>query len=145
MLYGRLIPGMNADIDSVVIGPTGVFVVETKNWSGKLSVTNDRLFVGDNDRSWVVEQVYRGAVATQIALSDELNPVRLTVTPVLCAIGGIARGVGAPSGVQVVDGRGLARLVAEGPVVLDDEQVQRLARLADRRLRQPKAWETGTK
>ena len=141
VLYGRLIPGMNADIDSLVIGPSGVFVVETKNWSGKLRVVNDRLFVGDNDRSWVVEQLYRNAVATQIALGDELTPARITVTPILCAIGGVATH-GTAGGVHVVDGRGLAALISDRPAILDDAMVQRLARLADARLRQPREWET---
>jgi ssDNA-binding Zn-finger/Zn-ribbon topoisomerase 1 len=141
VLYGRLIPGVNADIDSLVIGPAGVFVIETKNWSGKINVTNNKIFVGDRDRSNVVEQVYRNAIATQIALGDELTPARLTVVPVLCAIGGTSSS-GFGSGVHIVDGGGLSKLISDRPALLDEEQVARLARLADARLRVPYEWES---
>ena len=66
----------------------------------------------------------------------------MTVTPVLCAIGGVAWLERIAAGVHVTGGKGLARLIADRPVVFDDEQVQRLARLADRRLRVQYAWET---
>ncbi len=63
VLHNRRIPGARGDIDHLVVGPTGVFPIETKNWSGRVEVRNDRLFVGDHDRTWVVEQVYREALA----------------------------------------------------------------------------------
>jgi Nuclease-related domain len=143
VLYNRLIPGIKADIDSLVIGPTGVFPIETKNWSGKVEVRNDRLFVGDHDRTWVVQQVYREALAVQVALGEELTKERITVTPVICAIGGVASIQKVASGVHVTDGKGLARLLAERPQILDEEAVQRIARLADRHLRPPYDWEVG--
>jgi hypothetical protein len=142
VLYNRLIPGIKADIDSLIIGPTGVFTIETKNWSGKVEVRNDRLFVGQHDRSWVIQQVYREALAVQVALGDELTKERITVTPVLCAIGGVASIERVVTGVHVTDGKGLTKLLTGRPTILDDEAVQRVARIADRHLRAPYAWET---
>ena len=141
VLYNRQIPGVKGDVDSLVIGPTGVYPIETKNWKGRVEVRNDRLFVGDHDRTWVVDQVYRHALAVQVALGEELTPQRVTVTPVICAIGGVTRAGQTASGVQVTDGKRLARLIAEHPAVFDDETVERIARLADRRLRLPMPWE----
>jgi hypothetical protein len=141
VLYNRQIPGMKGDIDSLVIGPTGVFPIETKNWGGRVTVKNDRLFVGDFDRTWVLEQVYREALAVQVALGEELTAQRVTVTPVICAIGGMTRSERTASGVHVTDGKRLARLLADRPRVFDDETVQRIARLADQRLRLPLPWE----
>ena len=141
VLYNRLIPGIQADIDSLVIGPTGVFPIETKNWAGKVGVRNDRLLVGNHDRTWVLHQVYREALAVQVALGEELTKERITVTPIICAIGGVGASERLVSGVHVSDGKGLARLIANRPVVLDDEAVQRIARLADRHLRAPYEWE----
>ena len=141
VLYNRLIPGIQADIDSLVIGPTGVFPIETKNWAGKVGVRNDRLLVGNHDRTWVLHQVYREALAVQVALGEELTKERITVTPIICAIGGVGSSERLVSGVHVSDGKGLARLIANRPVVLDDEAVQRIARLADRHLRAPYEWE----
>jgi hypothetical protein len=140
-LFNRPIPGGQGDIDAIVIGPTGVFTVETKNWSGKVDVRNDRLFVGDYDRTWVVGQIYREALAVQLTLGDELTSRRVTVTPLLCAIGGATVSGGMAGGVRVVDGKHLARTIADRPPVFDDEQVQSLARLADQRLRLPYEWE----
>jgi Nuclease-related domain. len=141
VLYNRLIPGIKADIDSLVIGPTGVFPIETKFWSGKVEVRNERLFVGEHDRTWVVQQVYREALAVQVALGEELTRERITVTPVICAIGGVASIQKVASGVYVTDGKGLTRLLADRAQILDEEAVQRIARLADRHLRAPYDWE----
>jgi hypothetical protein len=141
VLYNRMIPGIKADIDALVIGPTGIFTIETKNWSGKLDVRHDRLFVGEHDRTWVIRQVYREALAVQMALAEELAKERLTVTPILCAIGGVASGQKVASGVQVTSGPRLADVLTRGSQVLDDERVQELVRAADRSLRAPYSWE----
>jgi hypothetical protein len=141
VLYNRMILGDRGDIDSLVIGPTGIFPIETKNWSGRIEIRNDHLFVGKYDRTWVVEQVYRHALAVQVALGEELTTQGVTVTPVICAIGGVTGVERTASGVHVTDGKRLADLLAERPVVFDDETVQRIARLADRRVRQPLPWE----
>jgi hypothetical protein len=142
VLYNRMIPGMKGDIDSLVIGPTGIFPIETKNWGGKVEIKNDRLFVGDHDRTWVIDQVYREALAVQVALGEELTSHRVTVTPILCAIKGVTSKAGIVGGVHIVDGKRLARLISDRAAIFDDEDVQRIARLADRRLRLPYEWET---
>lgn len=145
VLYNRLIPGLNGDVDSLVIGPTGVFPIESKNWKDKVEIRNDRLFVADHDRTWVIAQVYREALAVQVALGEELTSRRVTVTPVICAIGGTASRSGIAGGVHVVNGKGLARLISDRPTVFDDEAVQRVASLADRRLRMSYDWEVEPK
>ena len=141
VMYGRQIPGGSGDIDSIVIGPTGVFPIETKNWSGRFQVKFDRLLFRDQDKSWVVKQIYREALAVQVALGEELTARRVTVTPILCAVSGVSSGGGIASGVHVVDGKGLARLIADRPTVFDDEAVQQVARLADQRLHLPYEWQ----
>jgi hypothetical protein len=144
VLHNRQIPGRSADVDHICIGPTGVFVIETKNWGGRLSVTFGQLSVGDHDRTWVLDQIYREAVAVQIALGDVLNERRVTVTPILCAVGGVAKlGARSVGGVTITDGRNLARLLLDRPRVLDDDDVQLMARVADERLRPTYAWEHG--
>lgn len=77
-----------------------------------------------------------------MALGDELTAQRVTVTPVICALGGVAWFERTVAGVHVTDGKHLARLLADRPVVFDDERAQRIARLADQRLRASYAWET---
>jgi hypothetical protein len=40
-LINELKIGKGGDLDHVVLGPNGVFVIETKNWSGKISCQKD--------------------------------------------------------------------------------------------------------
>ena len=57
--------------------------------------------MGDHDRTWVLEQVYQEALAVQVALGEELTAHRVTVAPIVCAIGGLPRVGGAITGVQL--------------------------------------------
>src|SRR2546426_10659207 len=44
LLNDVMLPGSKGNIDHVVVGPTGVFIVETKNYSGKYVCYGDRWF-----------------------------------------------------------------------------------------------------
>ena len=50
ILHDRQIPGSRANIDHVAIGPSGIYVIETKYISGTIGVIGDRLVVSDRDR-----------------------------------------------------------------------------------------------
>ena len=39
VLHDRLVPGSRANVDHLVIGPTGLFAVDAKNYSGKLTLS----------------------------------------------------------------------------------------------------------
>lgn len=65
VLHSRSLPGTHADVDHLVIGDAGVFVIDSKNWSGKLtraSVIDDQ---GDEfieyringSMDWLVERL----------------------------------------------------------------------------------------
>ncbi|MCW4018230.1 MAG: NERD domain-containing protein [Candidatus Bathyarchaeota archaeon] len=41
LLSGVTFKHSRSDVDQIVIGPNGVFVIETKNWSGKISCNGD--------------------------------------------------------------------------------------------------------
>jgi hypothetical protein len=141
-LYNRRAPTARGDIDAITFGPTGIFTIETKNWSGRVEVHRNRLFVGEHDRTWAVEQLYREALAVQLALADELTAHRVTVTPILCALGGIARGgARTVSGVAIADAKTLAGLLRDRPIVFDDEQILVLAKAADARLGRAMPWD----
>lgn len=135
VLHDRRIPDGRSNIDHVAIGPQGVFVIETKYLSGDIQIINNKLFIADTERHNIVEQVYREAIATQIALGDALNRLRLTVTPILCIHGAripwLDKRVG---GIALYSAREV-RHIADGPKVLGPDQIQQLAQLADRQLR----------
>ncbi len=96
VLHDRRVPGTRGNIDHIVIGPAGIFVVDTKNYQGKIEIRNRgwflrpdyRLYVGRRDCTglaaglgWQVEAVTAALSAAGI---DPLPPV----TPVLCFVDG---------------------------------------------------------
>lgn len=140
-LYNRLVDGHTGDIDCLLIGPTGVYAIETKNWSGRSTVRNNRLFVGEGDRDWAIERLARAAIAVQIALGDEMNAQALTVTPVLCLINGVSPADASAVGVHVRDAARLTDFVRSRPRILDVDAVRSIAKVAERQLRQQYVWD----
>lgn len=142
ILYNRLMPDGRGDIDAIAIGPTGVWVIETKNLSGAVEVVRDRLFVKDQDRQAMVDQVYREAFAVQQIVGDLLASAVTMVVPVLCIHGSrtprLDRTVG---GVRIASGGNLASLLTSGLKKLDPDLVQQIATVLDRKLRGPWFWE----
>lgn len=60
MLHDRRWPGSStANIDHLVVGPSGVFVIDTKSWSGELTVGEQGLWQGQACRDDVLESVQR--------------------------------------------------------------------------------------
>lgn len=60
MLHDRRWPGScNANIDHLVVGPSGVFVIDTKSWSGEVRVDEQGVWQGQACRDDVLESVQR--------------------------------------------------------------------------------------
>ena len=108
ILYGKQMPDGRGDIDAIAVGPSGVWVIETKSLSGEVSIFNERIFVAERDRQAMVAQVYREAFAVQQIVGELLAPTHNMVTPVLCIhrarLPFMRHSVG---GVRVVSGRDL--------------------------------------
>ncbi len=134
--HDRRVPGYGGNVDHIAIGPTGVWVIETKSYRGRVEVYGDRLEVNDQQRDRIVDQVYKEAVAVQIALGDRLTQLGVTVIPVLCLhrakLGWTEKSV---KGVRIVDGRGLAKLVRSGRERLTSDEISGLAADIDRLFR----------
>lgn len=134
ILDDRRLPTTATDIDHLVIGPTGIATVRTDSAQGGSRADDGHVAVRRDTRS-VADEARRDAIAVSVVLNDELGPRRLTVRPILCI--GRARPplFGSRSGVSIVDGRGLVRLLRKGRRRLSDEDVRDLARVANDRLR----------
>lgn len=141
LLANRPVPLARGDIDCIAIGPTGIFTIEIKNWGGRATVRNNALWVGTADRSWVVDQVYKEALAVQLALALELNVRRLTVMPVICVVGGLSGAEHSIRGVHLLDVRDIASSLRELPKLLDDDGVVKVATLADKAFPEPLPWD----
>ena len=72
-----------ANVDHVAVGPTGVFVIDSKNWSGSITVSRDVLRQNGRSR----EKTVNGAAEAALAVAG-LTPVVVPqhVHPVLCFV-----------------------------------------------------------
>jgi hypothetical protein len=123
-LYDRRFPARGGNIDAIAIGPTGVYVVETKFRNKGVEIVNGRLEVGGREQNDAINQAVDEALRVQISVAPEMNEHRLTVVPVLCFVGKKI-GVGERSkGVVVTDERNIATWIGSQPVVLSAEDVQ---------------------
>ena len=69
LLNDVVLPGHPGNIDHVVIGPCGVVVIETKNYSGHVQSRHNAWFVNGLPRPSVSKQVNRAAIAVREALT----------------------------------------------------------------------------
>jgi hypothetical protein len=70
-------PAQTAQVDHLVVGPTGVFVVETKNWSQESAANGDYFDP--------YEQVARAGLLCHILLKDARLPTRVHEIIATCA------------------------------------------------------------
>jgi len=127
-LHDLRVSGLAGNVDHVAIGPSGVWVIETKALRGKVVIEGDHLRIGGRHQDRIVDQVYREAATVQVALRDLLDPLHLTVQPVICLheaeLPWFNKTV---RGVRLASSRQLQRLLRAGEPRLDAEAVQRLA------------------
>lgn len=136
VLHDRKVPGYGGNLDHVVIGPTGVWAVETKSLRGKVDIRGDSLRIGGRSQDRIIDQVYRQATSIQIALETEPGSVGILVTPVICLHRGeLPFFTKTVRGVRLASGRQLVRLLRDGERRLSEEDVQRIASVAARLLR----------
>ncbi|WP_436793842.1 nuclease-related domain-containing protein [Actinospongicola halichondriae] len=127
-LHDRGIPGSRANIDHIAVGPSGVFVIDAKKYTGKVErrdvgsffKVDERLYVRGRDRTKLVEGVKRQCSVVRDALGDTGSDI--TVHGVLCFVGaewpgGILRTKPITIGhVRCTWPRGLTKLVSiDGP------------------------------
>lgn len=133
-IHDRRIPGGRENIDHIVVGPTGVFVVETKNIGGKLRVRGGRLFSGRHCRDNYIAQAQRQALAVEGVLSPVAS-LRIEVVPLICVHGAeLPQGRDSLQGVRLVGRRGLLKTISKAPTVLSTEQIMTIASKLDRDL-----------
>ena len=134
VLHDRRVPGSRANIDHVVVCPSGVFVVDAKLYAGEVHVKDvgglfsgrdPRLFVGRRDCTDLVVGMAWQVAATNTALGGAEIPV----SPVLCFIDAEWPLFGGPRefmGVLIDGERSLKRRVAR-PGELDREEIRETA------------------
>jgi hypothetical protein len=129
VLHDRAIPGSPANIDHLVVGPSGVFVIDSKRWTGQVHQDNDGLV-------WHNHYRLDRAIATirwqALTLGQLLG---VPVAPLVCVHEGHVQGGGLRAqGVAIVPAT-LLRSALGYEQVLSDADVEQYAATAKARLR----------
>ena len=103
---GGVLMWRHGDIDHVVVGPTGVYVIETKNWRGKVALVSGRLLVdGLAPRRAPLEQVRQAVAALQARLGRG-GVYDVAVVPVVCFTGDSLEAASLTEGETIICGAG---------------------------------------
>jgi hypothetical protein len=86
-LDDRRLPGSTANLDHILLGPAGAFVIDTKNWTGQLRVDGKSLRQGDRRRDDHLERVRVQAVDVSTIIEEFMGYQRVEVRPVICFVG----------------------------------------------------------
>ena len=84
---GLRLGGGKQNFDHIVVGPAGLFVVETKNWKGSVEFRDGRLYAGGREPSRPPLKQVKAATAELVAFIDDAGCGDLPVHPVLCFLG----------------------------------------------------------
>jgi len=94
VLHDRRIPGTKANIDHLIIGASGVFVVDTKNYAGRVEQrdvggwfsTDLRLYIGGRDRTKLLGGMNRQVEAVRSILACNEMWRAVPVIPVILCV-----------------------------------------------------------
>jgi hypothetical protein len=83
ILTDRVLPGTKSNIDHIVIAQSGVWIIDTKTWRGKIEYkstsvfgTEKRLYVGGRDRTPDVEAIFNLVIPVAQVIGDKTVPIR---------------------------------------------------------------------
>ena len=137
VLHDRRVPKTRGNIDHLLIAPAGIFVVDAKNYRGRIEVRNlgffkadKHLFVGRRDCSHLAENMRWQMDAVLGALSAQPGTPP-PVTPVLCFVDGDWPLLWPPSefkGVRLEGIRSIKKLLGSAPT-LDAGAIDRIHRV----------------
>jgi hypothetical protein len=134
LLHDRRVPGSRANIDHLAVAPSGVWVIDAKDYNVKVERRNlggwfkgdHRLYVGGHDRTRLVEGLGRQVDAVEKALGDPGVPVHAALCFSDATWGRFPRPFRIGS-TWVTYVEGLAKLIA-APGDLEHGRVVRIAR-----------------
>lgn len=133
VLHDRRMPRSRANIDHILVGPSGVVTVDAKRYRGKLESRGGgkQLWVAGRDQSKLLSQAHGQAEAVRSVLAS--HGIAAPVRPALCLVGTEWPLLFPPReirDVQLVSPRDVQRLVA-GPAVIDRSAVERIVRVLE--------------
>lgn len=137
VLHDRRIPGSQANIDHILVAPSGVWTIDAKNYSGELQTRrgDQELWIAGRNRSKLLEQATGQAAVVGRALR-QAGLEAVPVHPALCFVGVEWPLVGRPrsaADVRLLSPRGLRELPGTQST-LSSAQIQSIAEHLERQL-----------
>jgi hypothetical protein len=94
VLHDRRIPRTRANIDHIAITATGIYVIDAKNYTGKVQrvdkggwlSTDRRLYVGRRDCSKIIDGMAKQVEAIRAATGELIDEFDLKAHPTLCFV-----------------------------------------------------------
>jgi hypothetical protein len=124
--------GATANANHVVVGPPGVFVIDTRHYLGRLRLSRDGLLW--HGRTFLLPTL-SATRSKADRLQDRIGAPDIWVSPILAVLSGMVPGGQATSmGVTVVPARRLPGLLRGLPPTLTPERARELAAQIERRL-----------
>jgi hypothetical protein len=112
-------PGrQRANLDHVVVGPGGVFIVDAKNWSGRIEVRDQVLLQNGRKRESTVASAAEAAIALQAVV-----PTSAVCMGVLCFVRDEPL-TGWAGDVMICSTQNLTEMLTSRPAVLSDDDVR---------------------
>jgi hypothetical protein len=118
-----------SNIDHIAIGPGGVFVIDSKNWSGRVEVKNGVLRQNGYQR----ESAVAGCADSALAVGELVPNYLDAVKPVLCFVGD-ASPEGWARDVMLCSTSNLVEMLASRPRLLNESQVAQVADVLSQRM-----------
>jgi hypothetical protein len=136
VLESRALPSARAYVEYLIIGPSGIFIVDRKSWAGQLMTTSDSIYIDGRQRVGGTDEVTAAAQAFDETLDYELKPLGISSRPAVLFDRATNRSFEGQVGKVLVGGtRALPKLIrGRGEPVLGPETIVRLAVAADRLL-----------
>ncbi|WP_136081600.1 nuclease-related domain-containing protein [Pontiella desulfatans] len=106
--------GGKQNFDHIIVGPAGVFVVETKNWKGSVEFHDGKLYAGGREPSRPPLRQVKAAAAELVSFIDDAGCGDLPIHSVLCFLGTkLPQEVMNVNGVVVCTGKKLVEVLQE--------------------------------
>ena len=136
ILEQRSLPAARVHLDNVIVGPSGIYVVERKAWAGQVMATADSIFVDGRERAAATEDILRAADAFDETLAHELKPLGVWARPAMLFERAANKSFeGVVNGVSIGGTRGLPKVIrGRDEPVMGPETIVRLAVAVDRLL-----------
>ena len=131
VLAERVAPALTGTIGHLVIGPGGVFVIETRDQTGRVRIRGDQLIVGRHSHS-VASQLRAQVAAVNATLQPILAGTGVQVVPLVCMryaeLPLLTRSV---AGIPLLRQSQLGPRIARSATVLDEATIARLGARAE--------------